>query len=57
MSAHVPDIVISKDSAGRHRARCLSCMEGSVPSFHRPIADAWRKAHIAEAVPPNRRPA
>jgi len=54
MNPHRPDVVISTDTAGRHRARCLSCMDGSTPSFHRPIAEQWRKAHVAEAVPPNR---
>jgi hypothetical protein len=51
---HIPDIVTKADTAGRWRAQCLSCMDGSNPNFHKPIADQWKKTHIAEAVPPNR---
>ena len=44
-----PDIVIRPDSAGRFTAACLACMDKSAPSFHKPIAEAWRRGHIAES--------
>lgn len=50
MTAHVPDIVTTTDAAGRTHAQCLACMESSPPSFHRPLADEWRKAHIKAAL-------
>lgn len=49
MTAHRPDVVTRQDGAGRWRAQCLTCMQGSTPSFHKPVAEDWRKAHIAEA--------
>lgn len=49
MSTHRPDIVSRQDSAGRWRATCLTCMEGSTPSFHKPVAEDWRRAHITQA--------
>lgn len=44
-----PDIVTAKNPAGRWRSTCLTCMDGSMASFHRPVAEDWRRAHIAQA--------
>lgn len=55
MTEHIPEVVITTDSAGRHRAACRTCMDGSAPSFHKPIAEQWRKTHIASALPSNRK--
>lgn len=52
MTPHVPDIITSPDAAGRFRAKCLACMEGSTPSFHRGIAEQWKKDHIKAAMKP-----
>lgn len=49
MTTHRPDVVTRQDAAGRWLSQCLACSTASPPSFHKPIADAWRRAHIAEA--------
>lgn len=53
MTPHIPYVVLRTDAGGRHRAVCESCMDGSTASFHRPAAEAWRREHIRQAVPPN----
>lgn len=52
MAAHKPDIVVRRDPTGRWFGQCLSCMDASKPSFHKPIADAWRKTHITSSTQP-----
>lgn len=54
MTPHIPYVVLRQDTAGRHRATCETCMDGSVPSFQRGIAEQWRRDHIKQAVPPNK---
>lgn len=54
MTAHIPDVVTTTDTAGRAHAKCLACMESSPPSFHRPLVDDWRKAHIKAALNTNK---
>lgn len=49
---HRPDVVTRKDAGGRWHAQCLSCMDSSPASFHRPIVDDWRRTHLIEATNP-----